>query len=30
LVIGIHTGYHVFGLALGETLPALVRIGRDC
>jgi hypothetical protein len=29
-VLGIDTRYHVFGLALSETVPALIRIGRAC
>jgi type IV secretory pathway TrbD component len=29
-VFGIHTHYHVFGLALSETVPAAVRIGPRC
>ena len=29
-VFGIQTRYHVFGLALGETLPARVRLGPRC
>jgi hypothetical protein len=29
-VLGIHTRYHVFGLALSETVPAAVRIGHRC
>lgn len=29
-VLGIHTHYHVFGLALSETVPAAVRIGPRC
>jgi hypothetical protein len=29
-VLGIHAHYHVFGLALSETLPARIRLGRSC
>jgi hypothetical protein len=29
-VLGIHTRYHVFGLALSETVPARVRLGPSC
>jgi hypothetical protein len=29
-VVGIRTHYHIFGLALSETVPALVPLGRSC
>ena len=29
-VFGVHIRYHVFGLTLGETLPARVQLGHDC
>jgi hypothetical protein len=29
-VVGIHTRYHIFSLALSETVPAKVPLGRSC
>lgn len=29
-LVGVHTRYHIFGLALSETLPALVPLARRC